>query len=103
MDSKATSRQLKRLRAVKLELGQATARRTALWLEQTEATDPTAALEVGWLSERIEALWSEARQLAAEIRSGPRAEIIARARAAERVERDLGRRLRAEPARSGSR
>ena len=103
MDTKATSRQLKRLRAVKLELAQATARRTVLWQEQTEATDPKAAVEVAWLSERIEALWSEARQLAAEIRSGPRAEIIARARAAERVERDLGRRLRAEPARSGSR
>ena len=40
MDTKATSRQLKRLRAVKLELAQATARRTVLWQEQTEATDP---------------------------------------------------------------
>jgi ATP-dependent Clp protease ATP-binding subunit ClpA len=101
MDAKAASKQLTRLRVVKQELAQVTARRTALWQEHTEATAPKAALEVAWLSERIEALWSEARQLAAEIRSGPRAEIITRARAAERVERDLGRRLRTEPARTG--
>ena len=103
MDHKVTSRQLKRFRDIKHELAQATARRTALWQAQTDTSDPKEALEVAWLSERIEALWTEARQLAAEIRSGPRAEIIARARAAERVERDLGRRLRAEPARTGSR
>jgi Holliday junction resolvasome RuvABC ATP-dependent DNA helicase subunit len=55
------------------------------------------------LSRNIDALWNEARILTAEIRHGARADIIARARQTERIERDLTRRLRATPARALSR
>jgi hypothetical protein len=102
VDAQTRSRQLRQLRAVKHELARLTARRTALWHEQSDAPDPRTALEVAWVSERIETLWAEERRLAAEIRSGPRTEIIARARAADRVERDLGRRMRAERAAASS-
>lgn len=53
---------------------------------------------VEWLSRRIDVLWTEARVLEAEIRHGARADIIARARQAERIERDLTRRQHTAPA-----
>jgi ATP-dependent Clp protease ATP-binding subunit ClpA len=102
VDAQTRSKQLTQLRAVKHELARVTARRSALWHEQSDAPDSKTTLEVARLSQRIETLWAEERRLAAEIRSGPRKEIIARARAADRVERDLGRRMRPEPATASS-
>jgi galactokinase/mevalonate kinase-like predicted kinase len=93
----------KRLRTVKQELAKIAAKRSALWQLHEERSDATLALEISRLSEQIEALWEESRVLTAEIRNGARAEIIARARAAERIERDLGPRSRARTlARSAS-
>jgi ATP-dependent Clp protease ATP-binding subunit ClpA len=89
---------MRRLDVVRQELAEATDRRTGLWYEHVESAGAVLSSEVASLSERIDALWSEARMLAAEIRHGDRMDIIARARAAERVERDLTRRQRAAPA-----
>jgi ATP-dependent Clp protease ATP-binding subunit ClpA len=88
---------MRRLRVVRRQLAAATDRRSELW-RHGDGSDPALAPEVARLSDRIETLWSEARVLTAEIRNGARADIIARARAAERVERDLTRRQRLEPA-----
>jgi hypothetical protein len=95
---------MKRLHVVRQELAEATRRRTELWCEHGEAGsgDPPTA-EVERLSRQIDALWSEARMLAAEIRHGARADIIARARQAERIERDLTLRQRVATARALSR
>jgi ATP-dependent Clp protease ATP-binding subunit ClpA len=93
---------MKRLRVVKRQLATATDRRTELW-RHGDGSDPALATEVARLSDRIETLWSECRVLTAEIRNGARADIIARARAAERVERDLTRRQRLEPVAAGPR
>src|SRR5262249_34829450 len=88
----------KRLRTVKQELAKIAAKRTALWQLHEERSDAAVALEISRLSEQIEGFWEESRTLTAEIRNGARAEIIARARAAERIERDLGPRSRSRPA-----
>jgi hypothetical protein len=88
----------RRLRLVRQELARATARRTELWYEQGGGGAECPAVEVERLSKRIDALWTEARVLEAEIRHGARADIIARARQAERIERDLTRRAHVAPA-----
>jgi hypothetical protein len=99
----ATAR-IRRLHLVRRELAEATRRRTELWYEHGDGGSkgpPTAGVER--LSTRIEGLWTEARVLEAEIRHGARADIIARARQAERIERDLTRRQRVAPAGAASR
>ena len=85
------------MRLVREELEQTTGRRAELWREHGDSSDLRVAADVDRLSRRIEALWDEARMLTAEIRHGARADIIARARQTERVERDLRRRQRSGP------
>lgn len=98
MDAVTRQTKARRLRTVRDELSEATRRRTELWHEHEGMSDATFAREVDRLSRRIDSLWNEARVLTAEIRNGARADIIARARQTERIERDLRRPKRAEPA-----
>jgi hypothetical protein len=79
------------LSEIKRELEAATERRTALWQELSIAADPEKKAEVARLNERIEALWTEARAARNRQRFGPKERIVARARAEERLERDLAK------------
>ena len=80
---------------IKAELEQAVARRSVLWQELSEGGhDPAKSAEAAALSERIDALWAEARALKARDLWGDTDVIRARARAEERLERD-SRRLKA--------
>lgn len=79
------------LSQIKHELDEATERRSALWHELSIAADPDKAAEVARLNERVEALWTEARAARNRERFGPKELIIARARANERLERDLAK------------
>jgi hypothetical protein len=79
------------LTEIKRELDAATVQRSELWHELSRGADPEKAAEVSRLNERIESLWSEARAAQNRERFGPQAAIQKRARAEERLERDLRR------------
>jgi hypothetical protein len=69
------------------EIEQTSERRTELWRILSQGHDPEAAQELKSLSERLDRLWDEERTLRAELRSGDRDHIVARARVEERLER----------------
>jgi hypothetical protein len=69
----------------------ATALRAGLWHELSNGHDPTKTAEVARLNGRIEELWSEYRAARNRDRFGTKERIVARARAEERLERDLAR------------
>ncbi len=79
------------LSEIKRELEAATSQRSELWHELSRGADPDKVAEIARLNERIEALWSEARAAQNRERFGDPAEIQKRARAEERLERDLRR------------
>lgn len=79
------------LTQIKQELDAATTLRAELWHEISRAADSAKAAEIARLNERIEALWSEARAAQNRERFGAQADIHKRARAEERLERDLRR------------
>jgi hypothetical protein len=79
------------LTQIKRELEAATTLRSELWNALSRGADPEKAAEIARLNERIEALWSEARAAQNRERFGSQAEIQKRARAEERLERDLRR------------
>jgi hypothetical protein len=74
---------------IKRELEAATERRTALWHELSIESDPEKIAEIAELNERIESLWSDARAARTRERFGAQETILKRARAEERLERDL--------------
>jgi hypothetical protein len=76
---------------IRQELQAATERRAELWHELSNGSDPEKAAEVARLSERIEALWSEARAAKNRARWGESDAVLRRARAEERLERDLAK------------
>lgn len=79
------------LTEIKRELEQATERRITLWHELSLAADEDKAAEVARLTERIERLWDEARAARTRERFGEQAAIIKRARAEERLDRELAK------------
>jgi hypothetical protein len=79
------------LREIAIERDELTQRRTALWHELSQAHDSEKAAEVAALNARIEELWSEARAAKSRARFGSQKDILTRARAHERLERDLAR------------
>ena len=80
---------------IRTELEAASARRTEIWEGLSEGSDAEKAAEAAMLSDRIEALWSELRVAQAHARFGPAKDIIARARAEERLDRESRRFQRA--------
>jgi hypothetical protein len=80
-------------REIRNDLESATERRTVLWEELSEGLDPQKSAEAAALSKRIEELWAELRASQARARFGPSEDIIARARAEDRLDRE-SRRLR---------
>ena len=90
---------------IRRDLEELTARRSALWHEESEGERRQAEIEA--LSAQIDRLWSELREARVTMRHGRREEIIRRARSEERINRDLDRQARRtrqgrrSPARSG--
>jgi len=83
---------MRTLSEIKQELDAAAARRSELWKELAEAgPDEARSAEVAALSERIEHLFQEARIVKNRARFGAQEAIIARARAEERLDRELSK------------
>jgi hypothetical protein len=83
---------MRSLNDIKHELDEAAARRSELWKQLSEAgPDEATSTEVAALSERIESLYQEARIVRSRARFGEQEAIIARARAEERLDRELAK------------
>jgi hypothetical protein len=83
---------MRTLNDIRQELDEASARRTELWKQLSEnGPDEARSAEVATLSERIEALFQEARIAKSRTRFGAQEAIIARARAEERLDRELAK------------
>lgn len=83
--------EIRSLSQIMVELDELTERRTAIWHDLSEGHDPKKAAEIVALNARIEALWSESRAAKNRARFGSQKEILTRARAEERLERDLAK------------
>ncbi len=79
------------LKDIRRELELASERRAELWEELAEGYDSVKSAEATRLTRRIEELWSEARSARARARYGPSDEIITRARAEDRLDREARR------------
>ena len=84
---------MRTLNEIRKEIDEATELRRALWDELAGGVDPVKSAEAAELSRRIDALWNESRVARARVRYGPSEEIITRARAHDRLDREA-RRLR---------
>ena len=83
---------MRSLNDIKRELDAAAARRSELWKRLSEiGADEATSTEVAELSERIESLYNEARIVRSRARFGEQEAIIARARAEERLDRELAK------------
>ncbi len=76
---------------IRRELDEATERRAALWERLSDGYDAATSADAARLSKRIEDLWAEARAARARARYGPSEEIITRARAHDRLDREARR------------
>jgi hypothetical protein len=79
------------LKDIRRELELASGRRAELWEELAEGHDAVKSAEATRLTRRIEELWVEARAAQARARYGPSEEIITRARAEDRLDREARR------------
>jgi hypothetical protein len=82
---------MRTLSEIKHELDRAMERRTALWQELGGGADEQRSAEIARLNMLIESLWQEARIERNRVRFGEPTDIVRRARADERLERDLGK------------
>jgi len=78
---------MRSLNDIRIEIEDATERRTELWHGLSEGHDPQLAAELDELNHRLDELWNEQRQTRATLRHGDRERIIQRARAEERLNR----------------
>jgi hypothetical protein len=78
---------MRSLSEIRTEIEELTERRAELWHVLSEAHDAEASAELAELNERIDHLWDEHREVRARLRFGDRDQIIARARAEERLNR----------------
>jgi len=73
---------------IRVEIDQASERRSELWHRlSVDGYDAAAREELEKLNEQIAQLWDEQRELRARLRFGDRDKIVARARAEERLNR----------------
>ena len=77
---------------IRAELDRITEERAELWGDLSENHDADKSARAAELSELIEVLWTELRQAQAHARFGPADEIIAKARAEDRLDRESERR-----------
>ena len=66
-------------------------KRQELWHLLSEGLDPQAATAIKEIDAQLQDLWQSLRHEKARLRFGEREEIVRRARAEERLERDLAR------------
>jgi hypothetical protein len=78
---------MRSLEDIRIEIEDATERRTDLWHRLSEGHDPQLASELDELNGRLDGLWNEQRETRATLRHGDRERIIQRARAEERLNR----------------
>jgi hypothetical protein len=82
------SRSMSALSDIRVEIDQASERRSELWHRlSVDGYDAAAREELEKLNEQIAQLWDEQRELRARLRFGDRDKIVARARAEERLNR----------------
>jgi hypothetical protein len=79
---------MKTLTDIRQEIERASELRADLWEDLSQGYDAAKSAEAARLTTLIEALWVEARQAAARARYGPSEEIITRARAEDRLDRE---------------
>ena len=84
---------MRTIQEIRLEIEEASERRSELWEQLAHGPDPSASAEIARLSDKINDLWSEERVVRARQRFGPSEDILTRARAEDRLEREA-RRLR---------
>ena len=84
---------MRTLDEIRREIDEATELRRARWDELAGGVDPVKSAEAAALSRQIDELWNESRVARARSRYGPSEEIITRARAHDRLDREA-RRLR---------
>lgn len=77
---------------IRAELDRATEERAELWVDLSEHHNAEKSGRAAELSELIEDLWTELRRAEAHESFGPADEIIARARAEDRLDRESERR-----------
>ena len=82
---------MRTLNDIRRELDDATERRAGLWEELGEGFDAVKSAEAAQLTRHIEDLWSEARIARARAQFGPSEEIITKARAQDRLDREARR------------
>ena len=75
------------LDALHRQIDELSERRRGLYRALSDAYDPALAGELKQIDARLEELWDEHRKVRAELRWGGREQIVARARAEERLER----------------
>jgi hypothetical protein len=75
------------LDALHRQIDELSERRRDLYRSLSEAYDPSLAAELKQIDGRLEKLWDEHRKVRAQLRWGDREQIVARARAEERLER----------------
>ena len=85
---------MRTIQEIRAEIEQASEQRSELWEQLANGgPDAEASAEVARLSEQINDLWAEERAMRARQRFGPSEDILTRARAEDRLEREA-RRLR---------
>ena len=77
---------------IRAELDRVTEERAELWADLSEQYDFLKSSRAAELSQLIEDLWTELRRAQAHARFGPADEIIAKARAEDRLDRESERR-----------
>ena len=77
----------RRLQSISKEIELLTERRTDAWVDLAASPSTTTAAQIKALSDRITALWSEARATRACVRNGERGLILERAKSEVRVTR----------------
>jgi hypothetical protein len=79
------------LSEIRRDIDEATRERSALWEDLGDGLDPVKSAEAARLTRKIEELWVEARIARAHHRYGDSKEIITRARAHDRLDREARR------------
>lgn len=82
---------MRTLTDIRRDLDGATERRAHLWEKLSEGYDAETSADAAGLTGRIEELWEEARVARAHARYGPSRDIITRARAEDRLDREARR------------
>lgn len=85
---------------IRVDLDEATERRSELWRALSADRDGQAAAELARLNARIDTLWDELRTTRTRARFGPADAIVRRADRDKRLERDIDRQIEEAAARA---